>query len=125
MVTSIDEASVLGGEFAMNAAVTDRWSVYDGFSVLDTEIDENRHRPNTAGNGIPSTPDCTIGVGTEYRAPVTDEIEFADRLDGDTVGETAPAHASGRFPMGDARTPTDSFTPIAASCMVLGRVQRD
>jgi len=88
IVNNIDDVDIYGLEFAANAAVSENFSIYGGFNVLDSEIKANAVRPDTVGNKAPYTADYTINAGVQGNLPLTDNIEIVGRLDFSRTGPT-------------------------------------
>lgn len=88
IVNNIDDVDIKGFEFAANALVSENFSIYGGFNVIDSEIKANQVRPDTVGNKAPYTADYTINAGIQGDFPVTDDIEIVGRLDYSRVGPT-------------------------------------
>ena len=87
-VTTIEELAIQGVELDISAQVTEDILVFGGLGLLDTEIKENRNRPNTVGNNAPQTPDKTFTLGASWDYSVTDNVVMNTRLDWQYVGET-------------------------------------
>lgn len=88
IVNNIDDVTIQGLEFAANALVSENFSIYGGFNVIDSEIKTNRVRPDTVGNKAPYTADYTINAGIQGDFPITDDIEIVGRFDYSRVGPT-------------------------------------
>jgi iron complex outermembrane recepter protein len=88
IVNNIDEVEIYGAEFAANAALSENFSIYGGFNILDSEIKSNAVRPDTVGNKAPYTADYTINAGIQAQFPVTNAIEIVGRADYSRVGPT-------------------------------------
>jgi iron complex outermembrane receptor protein len=88
IVNNIDDVDIEGFEFAANALVSENFSIYGGFNIIDSEIKANQVRPDTVGNKAPYTADYTINAGIQGDFPVTDDIEIVGRLDYSRVGPT-------------------------------------
>ena len=88
IVDNIDDVDIYGLEFAANALVSENFSIYGGFNVLDSEIKANAVRPDTVGNKAPYTSDYTINAGIQGNFPITDAIEVVGRVDYNRVGPT-------------------------------------
>ena len=88
IVNNIDDVDIKGIEFAANALVSENFSIYGGFNVIDSEIKANAVRPDTVGNKAPYTSDYTINAGIQGDFPITDDIELVGRVDYSLVGPT-------------------------------------
>ncbi len=88
IVNNIDDVDIYGVEFAANAALSENFSIYGGFNILDSEIKANAVRPDTVGNKAPYTADYTINAGIQAQFPITDQIELVGRADYSRVGPT-------------------------------------
>lgn len=88
IVNNIDDVDIYGVEFAANAALSENFSIFGGFNILDSEIKGNAVRPNTVGNKAPYTADYTVNAGIQAQFPITNEIEFVSRADYSLVGPT-------------------------------------
>lgn len=88
IVNNIDDVDIYGLEFAANALVSENFSIFGGFNVLDSEIKANAVRPDTVGNKAPYTADYTINLGAQGNFPITDDIEVVGRVDYSRVGPT-------------------------------------
>ncbi|MEM8982756.1 MAG: TonB-dependent receptor [Pseudomonadota bacterium] len=81
VVENIDEVSITGAELAIDAQITDNFSITAGAAFLDTEIEANAIRPFTVGNEAPNAPDLTYNVAAQYSAPISDSTEFFGRIE--------------------------------------------
>jgi len=88
IVNNIDEVEVYGAEFAENAALSENFSIYGGFNILDSEIKANTVRPDTVGNKAPYTADYTINAGIQALFPISNDLEIVGRADYSRVGPT-------------------------------------
>ena len=89
VVNNIDEVEITGAEISANARLGDHWQLYGAFNVTDSEIKENRVRPDTVGNKSPYTPDYTLNVGAQFEYPIANGgIDFVARADWQWVGPT-------------------------------------
>ena len=88
IANNIDDVDIKGFEFAANALVSENFSIYGGFNVIDSEIKANAVRPDTVGNKSPYTSDYTINAGIQGNFPVSNDIEIVGRVDFNRVGPT-------------------------------------
>lgn len=88
VVSNIDEVEIYGIESTVNAAVTDRWTVFGSAAINESEIKDNNSRPGTEGNKSPYTSDYTVNLGAQYLAPVGDNLELSIRADWRLTGPT-------------------------------------
>lgn len=88
VVSNIDEVELYGFELGANSQVTDWLNVYGGFSLTESEIQENSSRPDTVGNRAPYTPDYTLNAGAQVDFPIDDDLGFMARADVTLVGPT-------------------------------------
>lgn len=88
IVDNIDDVDIYGVEFAANAALSENFSIFGGFNLLDSEIKANAVRPDTVGNKAPYTADYTVNAGIQAQFPITDQIELVGRADYSLVGPT-------------------------------------
>ena len=88
IVNNIDDVDIYGIEGAFNALLSENFSIYGGFNVLDSEIKANAVRPDTVGNKAPYTADYTINAGLQGDFPITDGISLVGRADYNRVGPT-------------------------------------
>ncbi len=103
VVSNIDEVSITGAEYALSVQLNDALRIYGGVAATNARIDENRNRPQTAGNRVPYAPEYTFNLGAEWIKPsgFLDGVEFVGRFDYAAVGPTRFAEVQ----EGD-RTPT-------------------
>ncbi len=118
VVSNIEEVSLTGAELAINAQLSDSFSINAGVSAIDSEIDVNSSRPFTAGNEAPGVPDLTYNVAAQYVAPLNDKIEFLGRLEYSYQGDTwyhtvqddiVPATLFGGPPADFSRSQVDGY----------------
>ena len=88
IVNNIDDVDIFGVEFAANAALSENFSIYGGFNIIDSEIKANAVRPDTVGNKSPHTADYTINAGIQGQFPISNELELVGRADYSRVGPT-------------------------------------
>ncbi len=88
VVENIDKASIWGLELGGSAQITEAFAISMGASLIEGEIDENRVRPNTVGNEIPSAPAFTFNAAGQYIQPLFDGIDFVGTLNYSLVGKT-------------------------------------
>ena len=88
VVSNIDEVEIYGVELAASYQMSEYFSLYGGFNIVESEINANSARPDTVGNEAPYTPDYTINVGAEFTYPTTDTIRFLSRIDAQFIGPT-------------------------------------
>ena len=88
VVTTIDEMYIRGLEADFAWQATDALSVYGGFGLLDSEIEENRNRPLSVGNDVPQAPDRTYNLGFQFDWPVSSASNLFVRTDWQYIGDT-------------------------------------
>ncbi|MDJ0927077.1 MAG: TonB-dependent receptor [Gammaproteobacteria bacterium] len=88
VVGNIDEVEIAGVELSASWAATDWLSLYANGNLLESEINENRVRPDTVGNESPYTPEYTLAFGGNVQAPMTPSIDFIADLGVNSVGKT-------------------------------------
>ena len=88
VVENIDEVELQGIEGALTWSATEWLDLFVGGSLIDSEIDENRVRPDTVGNESPATPEYTANASAYFNFPVTSKINFFTNLNYSLVGET-------------------------------------
>ncbi|MDJ0655648.1 MAG: TonB-dependent receptor [Xanthomonadales bacterium] len=88
VVENIDEVSLQGVELAAAAELNDNFSITAGFSIIDSEIEENAIRPNTVGNEAPSVPEYTFNIAAQYIRPAFDNTDLVVRVEYFQVGDT-------------------------------------
>ncbi|MHA7816288.1 MAG: TonB-dependent receptor [Pseudohaliea sp.] len=86
-VTTIDELYIQGLEADFTFLAADGLTVYGGFGLMDSEIEENRNRPLSEGNDVPQAPEETANLGVEWVFPIAGDIELVSRLDWQYTGE--------------------------------------
>ncbi len=76
-VDNAGESESQGIELELDAALTERFSVFTAYGVLDTELDEfvDPFGMDTSGNDLPFAPESTWNVGGQYEIPLDDERE--------------------------------------------------
>ena len=87
VVTTIDEMYIQGLEADFNWLATDYLSIYGGFGLLDSEIEQNINRPLSVGNEVPQAPGETANLGAQLNLPMGGDMEFFARADYQYVGE--------------------------------------
>lgn len=88
VVTNIDEVDILGVELGANWNVTDYLDIFAAVNVTDSEIKENRSRPDTVGNESPYTADYTTNLGASFAVPMANDAAFEGRIDWRRTGPT-------------------------------------
>jgi iron complex outermembrane receptor protein len=88
VVENIDEVELQGFELAATWSATDWLDLFVGGSWIDSEINENRVRPDTVGNESPATPEYTANASAYLNFPVTGNMNFFTNLNYSLVGET-------------------------------------
>ena len=86
-VTTIDEISVSGLEVDFRWLLGERFSVHGGLGLLESEIEENRHRPASVGNDVPQAPDITVNLGGQFEGTAFADWRARARVDLQHVGE--------------------------------------
>ena len=81
VLAGIDQVELLGGELELSAAVSDNLQIYAAYGLTDSKIEKYSVQPPFAGNKAPYVPKDTINLGFQYRAPLTDAINFFVRGD--------------------------------------------
>ncbi len=95
VVSNIDDVEVTGFELGSAFSVTERWRIYAGLNINDSEIKTNSARPGTEGGKSPHTPDYTGNIGTSMSWPVGQGMDFFTRIDYQHVGPTWFSTAQG------------------------------
>ncbi len=88
VVTNIDEVDIQGIELGANWGVHDNLDLYASFNAIDSEIQENRSRPNTVGNESPYTADYTANLGAAFNFPLNNGGAMEARVDWRLTGPT-------------------------------------
>jgi len=88
VVTNLDEVTIQGAEFDARWNVTDNFTVFGGYALIDGNIEKYAGRPYTKDNEVPYAPEYTANLGAEARFPVREALEFVARLDASFIGET-------------------------------------
>lgn len=89
VVNNIDKVEIIGGELAINADITEAFSIYAAGSVVDSKIKRHDSRPNSEGNKSPYTPDYTINAGMQLIQPIGNgDMNFIGRADFNYIGPT-------------------------------------
>lgn len=87
-VTNIDDVMIQGVEANANFRLVDGWTIFGAVNVTDSEVEENRSRPDTVGNESPYTADYTINLGTQASFAVSETLEATIRADYRITGPT-------------------------------------
>jgi iron complex outermembrane receptor protein len=66
---NVDEVSLQGFEFDVNARLGDNFDVFFGYGVTDSEITASQI-PGQVGNKAPLVPEETTNLGFQYRRPI-------------------------------------------------------
>ncbi len=88
VVENIDEVELQGFELAATWSAAEWLDLFVGGSWIDSEINENRVRPDTVGNESPATPEYTANFSAYLNFPVTGNMNFFTNLNYSLVGET-------------------------------------
>lgn len=88
VVSNIDEVDLQGFELSGSFQATDWLNLFAGYAFTDSEIQENRVRPDTVGNKSPYTPDWTGNIGAQVELPMTANLAFVGGIDARLVGDT-------------------------------------
>ena len=88
IVENIDEVELQGFELAATWSAAEWLDLFVGGSWIDSEINENRVRPDTVGNESPATPEYTANFSAYLNFPVTSNMNFFTNLNYSLVGET-------------------------------------
>ncbi len=88
VVENIDEVELQGFELAVSWQAADWLDLFVGGAFIDSEINENRVRPDTVGNESPATPEYTANFSAYLNFPVTSNMNFFTNLNYSLVGET-------------------------------------
>ena len=86
-VTTIDELYIRGFEADFNWQATDNMTLFGGLGLLNSEIEENVHRPLSVGNDVPQAPDRTYNLGAQFDVEVNADMGLYVRIDWQHVGE--------------------------------------
>jgi iron complex outermembrane receptor protein len=87
VVTTVDKVKISGFEADFDWAVTDKFRLYGGLGLLDSEIKENLNRPLSVGNDVPQAPEETYNLGGQLDIPISDNWYMMARLDWAYVGD--------------------------------------
>jgi iron complex outermembrane receptor protein len=88
VVENIDEVELQGFELAASWTAASWLDLFVGGSWIDSEINENRVRPDTVGNESPATPEFTANASAYLNFPITSNMNFFTNLNYSMVGET-------------------------------------
>lgn len=88
VVSNIDRVDLKGGEVNVDARIVKGWTLSGAFNYTDSEIKQNRSRPDTVGNKSPYTPDYTINLSSLQEVPVSDGLKLMLRADYRITGPT-------------------------------------
>jgi iron complex outermembrane receptor protein len=87
VVTTIDKAEVQGFEADFNWAMTEKFRLYGGVGLMDSEIKKNVNRPLSVGNDMPQAPNETYNLGAQLDLPMGGSWNFMTRVDWQYVGD--------------------------------------
>ncbi len=88
VVSNIDDVTIKGLELGASWAATDWLNLYANGNYIWTNIDKNTARPDTVGNDAPYTPDYTFAFGSDFRWPITPDLDLIANLALNGVGKT-------------------------------------
>jgi iron complex outermembrane receptor protein len=88
VVSNIDKVELYGAEASIAVKPTSWLTLNASGNITESEIKENRARPNTVGNRSPYTADYTVNVGAEALIPVRGSTDVLLRADYRLTGPT-------------------------------------
>ena len=87
VISIVQENEITGAEFDFSAKLTDRFTVFGGGGVIDSEITQNRELPRTVGNQFPFTPEHSLLLGAQYRREVMADTDLLARVEWTQTGK--------------------------------------
>ncbi len=87
VVTTIDEMNIRGFETDFEFLATERFSVFGGLGLMDSEIEKNINRPLSVGNPVPQSPEQTYNLGFQFDVPFSADVNLFIRTDWQYVGD--------------------------------------
>ena len=88
VVTNIDAVTIKGLEVDARWKASRYATLFAGYSLIDSRIDEYSGRPYTAGNTVPYAPKYTANAGIDLNIPFVGGTALVARLDGSALGKT-------------------------------------
>jgi catecholate siderophore receptor len=90
------EHTVSGVEFGLSGNVTDRWQMFGGYTLMDSEITRSNNAAEV-GKEFGNTPNHSLSLWTSYRLPSGVELgggaqHVGDRFNSNTGTRTAPSY---------------------------------
>jgi iron complex outermembrane receptor protein len=87
-VTNLDAVTIKGAEVDARWKANRYISMFAGYSLIDSRIDQYAGRPYTAGNAVPYAPKYTANAGIDLNVPFVGGTVLVARLDGNALGKT-------------------------------------
>ncbi len=86
---AIGESRVDGIELSASGQITDRWSIFAGYSYLDSEIIDDGPIGTDEGNRMPNTPEHSFTLWTTYQVTPDFALGGGARYQDERFGNTA------------------------------------
>ncbi len=83
---NIDRVEVKGGELETQWRPVTGWTLFANFGYSDAKIKQLSAFPQYVGNYTPNLTPWNAAVGTEYRAPLVNDLKWYGRIDGQLYG---------------------------------------
>ena len=87
ILINIDKVDIQGFEAEAVLRVADGLDIYAAYGLTDSEIITYTTNPALIGNKAPYTPDMTLNAGFQWRAGLSDNLDFVTRVDYERRGE--------------------------------------
>jgi iron complex outermembrane receptor protein len=88
VIDNIDEATIMGAEFDLNAQLTDALAFFLNAGYIDTEITKFAASTAIEGNRTPYTPEYNVSTGFQLLQPIGNGLDLVARLELNRLGET-------------------------------------
>ena len=118
-LTNVPKSKIVGADFDLTWEPTDRFSLYTGVSLLDTEIEEwlatdelasvypNVVLFDASGRELPNAPQFSGNLTAAYAFAISGRLSLTTAFDiihrGDTAGPVAPENAREAYTVANAR----------------------
>lgn len=86
---NIGESRVDGIELSASGQITDRWSLFAGYSYMDSEVIDDGPEGTDEGNRLPNTPEHSFTLWTTYQVTPDIAVGGGPRYRGAVYGNTA------------------------------------
>lgn len=86
VIDSADKARINGFEFDFQGRVTDTFTLFGGYGLIDAKLTEFRANPALVGNRLPNVARSNIVLGGQLNQPLTDKLDLNARAEWNRTG---------------------------------------